>query len=262
MDNECHTAHNCKESMLKILINPDYGYMRPFVENIGAAFSGGVLLQKGHRNTLRTFTVHDTEFVVKQFGKPNLFNRIVYSLIRKPKGLRAYEYAFRIQAAGFDTPTPVAYVEKRHMGLIGHSYFISTRCPYGRRFYEFGDADPEKCRIIVQAFARYAAAMHEVGILHRDFSPGNILFEENAGGCRFSIVDINRMRFGRVSVERGCRNFARLWGQIGFFRILADEYAAARHADPEHCFDVMRKARAKFWKRFSKRHKIKYRLEL
>ena len=106
------------------------------------------------------------------------------------------------------------------------------------------------------------AAMHEAGILHRDFSPGNILFEENAGGCRFSIVDINRMRFGRVSVERGCRNFARLWGQIGFFRILADEYAAARHADHEHCFDVMRKARAKFWKRFSKRHKVKYRLEL
>ena len=149
--------------MLKILINPDYGYMRPFVENIGAAFSGGVLLQKGHRNTLRTFTVHGTEFVVKQFGKPNPFNRIVYSLIRKPKGLRAYEYAFRIQAAGFDTPTPVSYVEERHMGLIGHSYFISTRCPY---------------------------------------------------------------------------------------------------ADPEHCFDVMRKARAKFWKRFSKRHKVKYRLEL
>ena len=91
--------------------------MRPFVENIGAAFSGGVLLQKGHRNTLRTFTVHGTEFVVKQFGKPNPFNRIVYSLIRKPKGLRAYEYAFRIQAAGFDTPTPVAYVEKGTWGL-------------------------------------------------------------------------------------------------------------------------------------------------
>lgn len=248
--------------MQKILINPDYENLRSFAENIEHTFNTGRLLQKGNRNTLRIFTENGTELVVKQFGRPNILNRIVYSFIRKPKGLRAYEYAFRVNRAGFETPAAVAYVERRCFGIIGTSYFISLRCPYGRRFYEFGDADPDSCRDIVQAFAQYAAELHEAGILHRDFSPGNILFDNIEGQYRFSIVDINRMRFGKVSVEKGCRNFARLWGQIGFFRILAEEYAEARNADAGQCFELIREARAAFWKRFSKRHRVKYRLEL
>lgn len=248
--------------MARILVSPRYEYLRPFAEGIDAAFGGGELVQKGRRNVLRAFTAQGTEVVAKRFGRPNVLNSVAYSFFRKPKGLRAYEYAFRIQAAGFSTPDPVAYVEFRRFLIISRSYYISLRCPYRRRFYEFADADPESCRGIAEAFARYAAAMHGSGVLHRDFSPGNILFEDGEGGCRFSIVDINRMRFGRVSLGRGCRNFARLWGRLGFFRIIAEEYAAARGADPARCFRLMRRARAKFWKRFSRRHKVEFRLEL
>lgn len=245
-----------------LTLNPAYPSLHAFAENIPAEFNSGRLLQQGHRNTLREFTAGGEQLVVKRFGIPNAFNRVVYSFLRKPKGRRAYEYAFRLLRAGFETPAPVAYVEERSFGIIGSSYFISTRCPYSRRFYEFGNAAPEDCRDVTEAFARYAAAMHEAGILHRDFSPGNILFNRIGGSYRFAVVDINRMRFGRVSVDAGCRNFARLWGQPGFFRILASAYARARHADEEHCTAVVLAARAHFWKHFSKRHKVKYRLEL
>ena len=70
------------------------------------------------------------------------------------------------------------------------------------------------------------------------------------------------MSFSPVSVSRGCKNFARLWGQPELFRIIADEYAKARNADAEECFRTIREARRKFWTRFAKRHKVKYRLEL
>ena len=70
------------------------------------------------------------------------------------------------------------------------------------------------------------------------------------------------MSFSKVSVVRGCRNFARLWGQPDLFRIIADEYAKARNADADECFRIIRSARRKFWTRFAKRHKVKYRLEL
>ena len=99
-------------------------------------------------------------------------------------------------------------------------------------------------------------------MLHRDFSPGNILFDKVDGQWKFAIVDINRMSFSKVSVVRGCRNFARLWGQPDLFRIIADEYAKARNADADECFRIIRSARRKFWTRFAKRHKVKYRLEL
>lgn len=250
---------------MKILINPSYQENTEFchfVHDIAEQFAQGELVQQGRRNTLRRFSVGGVNVVVKRFGKPNFLNRIVYSFVRKPKGVRAYEYAFRVRSAGFDTPEPLAYVEKRVAGLISDSYFVSAECPYTRRFYEFGDAEISGCRDIISAFAAWAAAFHEAGMLHRDFSPGNILFENSGDGWKFSVVDINRMSFAPVSVEQGCRNFARLWGQPGFFHFLAGEYARARHADSAECLRIILSARKKFWTRFAKRHKVKYRLEL
>ena len=252
-------------TMTRVTVNPEYAgnrELRGFIAGIDRLFPSGELVQQGSRNTLRRFTVGGMRVVVKHFGKPNPFNRIVYSFLRKPKGVRAYEYAFRVRGAGFDTPEAIAYIERRSCGIIADSYFISAECPYTRRFYEFGDAVAEDFADIIRAFTRRTAQFHEAGMLHRDFSPGNILFDSVDGEWKFAIVDINRMSFSPVSVERGCRNFARLWGQLGFFRIVADEYAKSRNADAEECFRIIREARRKFWTRFAKRHKVKYRLEL
>lgn len=117
---------------------------------------------------------------------------------------------------GFETPVPIAYVEERKFGLIAHSYFISKQSPYRRNFYEFGNADVNYCRDVIISFARYTANLHQAGILHRDYSPGNILFDYIDGEYHFTLVDINRMTFGKISVEMGCANFARLWGQKAF----------------------------------------------
>lgn len=69
--------------------------------------------------------------------------------------------------------------------------------------------------------------------MHRDYSPGNILFDKIDGEYHFMLVDINRMSFGKISIDMGCANFARLWGQKAFFELLAREYARARNTD-EH----------------------------
>ncbi len=250
---------------MKVIVNPVYASsqsMLQFVGGIADKFLVGELVQQGSRNVLRRASIDGRNFVVKRFGRPNAVNRVAYTFFRKPKGQRAYEYALRMLDAGFDTPDPVAYIEFRCFGLISDSYFVSAECPYSRRFYEFGNADIKDCEDIVRAFARYAAAFHEAGMLHRDFSPGNILFDKVDGDWKFCFVDINRMHFGPVDVKTGCRNFARLWGQLDFFHVIADEYAKARHADAAECFEAIRSARRVFWTRFAKRHKVKYRLEL
>lgn len=250
---------------MKVMFNSRYSSnaaLRDFVDGIDKLFPAGELVQKGNRNTLRRFNIVGMPVVVKHFGRPNVVNRLVYSFLRKPKGERAYRYAFRVRAAGFDTPEAIAYVERRQWGLVADAYFVSTECPYTRRFYEFGDADINDCEDIIRAFTRRTAAFHEAGMLHRDFSPGNILFDRVDGSWKFAIVDINRMSFGSIGVERGCRNFARLWGQPALFAVIADEYARARGADPELCLREIMAARRRFWTRFAKRHRVKYRLEL
>lgn len=251
--------------MLKTTVNPEYTgnkEIMDLVRSIDTLFPGGELLQDGRRNVLRRFSADGKLWVVKHFGCPNPVNRVAYTFFRRPKGERAYIYALRIREAGFNTPAPVAYIERRKGGLVADSFLITENCPYSRRFYEFGDADAGEYEDIIRAFTDRTAAFHAAGFLHKDFSPGNILFDRVGEEWKFAIVDINRMNFGKVSLERGCANFARLWGSLDFFRIIAEEYALCRHADAARCFSLIRRARRRFWVRFSRRHRVKYHLEL
>lgn len=244
-----------------ILLAPDYKDRQREVEEIVCRFNtDGHTVHQG-RNSIKDFPAGTEVWNVKRYHRPSCLNRVVYSFFRQPKGLRAFTYPARVLEAGCETPRPVAYVEERNfLGLIGYSYFISEQCTYRRRFYEFGDARAEDCAGILTAFAGFTARMHERGIYHCDYSPGNILFDTVEGTWHFSIVDINRMEFGPVSIEKGCRNFARLWGQPDFFRFIAQAYAQARHADGAQCTRWVMEARNRFWKPRAKHFDLPYHL--
>lgn len=247
---------------MKILINPTYEHLRRFIENIPNIFEKeGRIIYSG-RNLIKVMKVGDVEINVKRYGIPALFNRIVYSYFRTPKGQRAFEYPSRLLEKGFETPMPIAYIEQRQFGLIKYSYFVSMQSSCSRNFYEFGNADVEDCKDILTEFARYTARLHQAGIMHCDYSPGNILFDKINGKYHFVLVDINRMSFGKIGVETGCANFARLWGQIPFFEYLAREYARARGADEDYCVERVLFYRKRFWRYFAKKHIVKYKLEL
>lgn len=243
-----------------ILMAQGYEKERRMVEQIVDTFDqGGEIVHEG-RNTIKHFKTTAGDWNVKRYHKPIFLNRIVYSFFRKPKGLRAFTYPVPVISAGFETPRPVAYIEERQNGLIGYSYFISEQCNYGRRMYEFGDSSVADNKEIFEAFARYTASLHEAGIYHRDYSPGNILFDCVDGQWHFSIVDINRMEFGEVSVKKGCENFARLWAQPETFRFWARIYAEARKANPDECEKWVMDARNKFWKKRVKHFDLPYKL--
>lgn len=247
---------------MKIIVNSAYEHLRDFIEKIPETFEKeGRIIYSG-RNLIKVLNVSGVEINVKRYGIPAYVNRIVYSFFRVPKGKRAFEYPELLLEKGFETPAPIAYIEERRFGLINYSYFVSMQCPYPRNFYEFGNADAEQCRDVIVAFARYTADLHQAGIMHRDYSPGNILFDQIDGKYHFMLVDINRMTFGRISINMGCANFARLWGQKAFFEILAKEYARERHADEKYCVERVLSCRKKFWTYFAKKHAVKYKLEL
>ena len=56
------------------------------------------------------------------------------------------------------------------------------------------------------------------------------------------IIDLNRMRFGNVGIEAGCKNFERLPGTHEMFAILAEEYAKARGFDVQTCLKLIEQA--------------------
>ncbi len=245
-----------------VVINPAYESLRGFLKELPSLFEKeGTVIYSG-RNLIKVMNVGGMEINVKRYGIPSFINRVVYSFFRRPKGMRAFSYPGRLKEKGFETPEAIAYVEERRCGLIRYSYFVSIQSHYRRNFYEFGDADAESCEDVVRAFARYTASLHEAGIMHRDYSPGNILFDKVGDEYHFLLVDINRMYFGPVSLKQGCANFARLWGQKSFFVLLAKEYARARGADERYCVEQVLRQRKRFWTYYSKKYTVKYNLEL
>lgn len=236
--------------MRTIVIAPECENYRDFVEGLDQSFHrGGTTIYKG-RNEIKIFELDNGIILnAKRFKEPNLINRFIYATFRKPKAVRAYENAIRMKAMGIDTPTPIGYMVHRAGLCVKHSYLVTFQSPLSRTMYEFGDSDLNGRDATVRAFARFAADLHKKGVYHKDFSPGNILFDEvEPGEYSFCVVDINRVKFVPVSLEDGCRNFCRLWGRKAFFEVLSDEYAKAIGADPQKVRDLIFHYHKKFWK--------------
>lgn len=252
--------------MKKIILNPKYEALRTYIESLPQIMdSDGTYIYGGKRNLIKLFIAPDgTRLNVKRFKKPIFPNNIIYSTgIRKPKGLRAYFYSQKLQDKGFETPESVAYIEFRNsMGIIGYSYYISLQCPYGHMLYEIGNAEEGTYEQLAKEIAGLAAKMHEAKVLHKDFTPGNILWEIINGKYHFSVVDINRMHFGYVSMKAGCLSFARLWGPKRFVSIIVREYARLRGFDADECEVITMKERSAFWKRYMEKKQPAFKLEL
>lgn len=252
--------------MRTIDINPKYEYLRTFISGLPERMDDeGTYIYGGRRNLIKLFVAPDgTQLNVKRYKKPVFPSNIIYSTgVRTPKGRRAFTYPTILLERDIETPEAVAYIEDRRMGILQHSWFISVQCPYSHRMYEIGDATEEVYAPLAKALAAFAAHMHDCQVLHLDFSPGNILWERvDDREYHFSIVDINRMRFGAVSMKDGCLSFVRLWGPKHFIELLVEEYALLRGFDVATAIDIVMKARRVFWTRYQKKREMEFKLEL
>lgn len=236
-----------------IEINPKYEALRGWLERLPTVFAQQGEMIYDARNQIRRMEVEGLSVVVKRFHCPTLLNRIVYSTIRKPKAVRAYDHALKLIEKGIATPEPIGYI-LCGKGLLTESYLVTLDSALGHTFYDFRDGIIAGKEDLIRAFGRYTAGLHNAGVLHQDFSPGNILYDRVNGVWQFEIVDINRMRFGHVSAKEGCANLCRLWGKTDFFEVLAPAYAQARGIDEGQCLRWIQAARKRFWKHHAHEH--------
>ncbi len=183
---------------------------------------GEIIFQR--RNTLRKID----GAVVKAFAVPGFWRGLWYGLFGKSKAHRSYEYALRMEGM---TPKPVAYREVRICGILRESYYVCEASECTHTFNELiGAPDYPNREIILQAIGRFTAALHQRGILHQDYSGGNILF--NADGSRVEVIDLNRIRFCQsLSKETRLRNFERLNIDRAALTAMATAYAEQMNED-------------------------------
>lgn len=230
--------------MKSVVVNPKYAHLQTYMEQLDERWDRGEgkVIYKG-RNELREMEYEGITIVVKAFRQPNLVNRIAYGLVRPSKASRSYSYAQMLLSKGIGTPEPVAFHTQRSGFFFGRSFYacLKSECPH--TYVRLMGGDYPRQERVLKAIARVTARFHDLGWIHRDYSRGNILFHETPEGVKIEIIDLNRIRFRKVDMEEGCRNFERLPGTPEMLRIMAEEYAQARGFDPEECFRLISRYR-------------------
>ncbi len=243
---------------MKIIINPTYSHLASFVEELPSEFAKkGEIVYKS-RNEIRRYDTTTPPVAVKRYKVPIFINRLVYGLFRPTKAERSYRYALRLQELGIGTPSPIAYSEQYKGGLLTTSYFVSEMVghEYMMRVFERCTLNEEYLTLL-HAFAQFTVELHEKGVHHRDYSPGNILFTKRDDGYHFCLVDINRMQFGELSKKTCLRNFHRICGQEVVVRQLVEYYATLRGWEVEAAVKEALRYREKILKRKKRKRELK-----
>lgn len=227
-------------------IHEDYRKVSDFILSIPSLFEKGegTVIYKG-RNELRMFEHQGVEYIVKSYRKPNLINRFVYGMFRSSKAQRSFEYALKLMDIGVGTPLPVAYMTERIGILFGKSYFVSLKSSCKHIYKELFERKFEEEDEVLRKVAVITATLHNNNICHLDYGRGNILFEKVGEEIKIELVDLNRMKFGPVSMDAGCKNLERLPATPRMHKILSEEYARLRNFNPDRCLELMIKYRSR-----------------
>lgn len=231
---------------MKVIINSAYEQIAPFIKLIPHIFDkDGKVVYEG-RNTLKSYSVEGISVIVKNFKKPHLFNKLIYTFLRPTKAQRSYEYAFQLLERGVNTPAPIAYIEEKIGGLINRSYYISV---YEREFTEirehmFGKNYDEP---FLKDLVQFIAHAQQQGVLQKDLSPGNILTKKEGDKNIFTLVDINRTEFKtELSLKEKYKNFERISESPKIIDFMAKEYAKLLSLDEEESIKQIHKYIARY----------------
>ena len=194
------------------------------------------------RNTIKLIEHNGKKYAVKSFKAPHLLNQIVYRYFRASKAQRSYENAVKLQELGVNTPAPIGYVEFPSLFLFKESYYISE-------FFDFDFeiravltddtfTDREK---ILKAFVAFSYDLHNKGVYHVDYSPGNVIIKKLKDGYEFAIIDVNRMKFIEYDDEIRFKNLSRFSTSSEDLEFIAREYAVLAQMDEDFAIRTLRK---------------------
>lgn len=216
-------------------IHPNFKELEPLLLDIQSYFKQSENFIHDARNKLKTIKYNGLDIVIKSFKKPHIINQFAYTYLRDSKARKSYMHALKLEQLDITTPQPLGFIEFYSMGLLQDSYFISIQTHYNFTIREvllnknWPDHD-----LIFKRFGEFTYSIHEKGVLHKDYSPGNILISSTRSQeYRFDLVDINRMDFKKLSYTEKMKNLSKLWADEDDMRLIASAYAQAGGLDED-----------------------------
>lgn len=224
-------------------IRKDFHELEEFTINLKNTFDhiGSVILD--NRNVVKKVVTESGTVVIKNFKGMYFFNRLAYSFLRKSKAERSFLNSEILNKKGIITPAHVSWVDFSSYGLLSHSYFISVFSPYKtlRQILESDDFTQQYKDDMLDQLSVFVRKLHDLEVYQNDFSLGNILVIPGENGFEFSMIDLNRVRFQKVSFRKGLQNFSKLEIPTEALNKLIGQYASLSGQSPEQSV-------ALFWK--------------
>ena len=163
------------------------------------------------RNLIFRHRVGEEDVAVKRFPVSG-GRRLIYRL-RASKSARAFDNAARLLALGIGTPRPLAAVEVRRGGALLASFYCCAFLPTFQEARSLKSLGAPDRAALLDLLGEFIGRLHERGVKHRDLTSGNVLLipdPAKPAEVTFQLVDLNRVRFGRIGIGTGLANLAQL----------------------------------------------------
>ena len=158
------------------------------------------------------------------------------------------------------TPFPIAYIEDRNsLGILKDSYYICQQIDYDFTIRELIH-DPlfSERNVILEQFAEFTFKMHEAKINFLDHSPGNTLVvKTDSGNYEFYLIDLNRMNFQNLSIEKRMDNFKKMWLSKTMVKVIARAYAKLSNESEEKLHAILLEKTTQFKRKITKKKYLK-----
>ncbi|MCY4186085.1 MAG: hypothetical protein OXC82_00675 [Rhodobacteraceae bacterium] len=197
--------------------------------------------------------------VVKRFRTPGWLRGYVDLNLRISKALRSMNNANRLLELGILTPDPIGCIECLEFNCMRQSYYISRFWEQNYRLSTLlyqGISSGVDQQIIIGELASFTAKQHDRGILHLDYNPGNILTRLEGDKIEFALVDLNRIRFGRLGWKERISGLVRLTLLPEKMRMMGKYYSEIYGVDQEKFCRELEQAHRQFWNRRDRLKKI------
>ena len=217
----------------ELFIREIYEPYRDWLAKLEGVFlaSNQIIVQNRNTIKLADMKIKDQptiKVVIKSFKQPSWIQGVIYANFRRPKAVRSFKASEKLLQNDISVPSPIAFLTYQKGGRLTQSYYVSS---WWDSNYTLNDLLKGKAKSrmgieeILRQVADFTFRQHDLGIMHLDYNPGNILIREAEGKCEFSLVDLNRMHFGKLSYKERVFGLVRLTDDEALLSVVAEVYA-------------------------------------
>ena len=215
-------------------------------------------LIKDSRNTVKVFKIDDLQINIKRFKRPNFVNRLVYSFFRSTKACRSFLYANKLLDYDILTPDPIAYFENSKCFILNDSFYVCKNIDYDFDMkHVFENKQLESRDKLIKKFVLFTHKLHENGVIFLDHSTSNTIIKKVDGDYKLFLIDLNRMKFKKMTFEDRLKNFKRLNLSDDSIKKVSHFYSEIVNVNKDLIFEKIKKYSYNFQLNRNKRKKIK-----